>query len=166
MVLYYCVLIVFSLHRESLKLILATDPIPRWFCHNTLYILWVNLFLFPLRSTIIIFFMFCVIFVELSLVIYSFHTLALYNFRHILMLPGLVIPLTVLLFLTIVFFSDYTWRLRNRHTFFNILADGSFGHMASTSHPIELLVFKFSNNSSLCSSFKVFESDKEEKKIG
>jgi hypothetical protein len=52
--------------------------------------------------------MFCVIFVELSLVIYSFHTLALYNFRHIVMLPGLVIPLTVLLFLTIVFFSDYT----------------------------------------------------------
>jgi hypothetical protein len=38
--------------------------------------------------------------------------------------------------------------------------------MASTSHPIELLVFKFSNNSSLFSSFKVFESDKEEKKIG
>jgi hypothetical protein len=28
MVLYYCVLIVFSLHRESLKLILATDPPP------------------------------------------------------------------------------------------------------------------------------------------
>jgi hypothetical protein len=26
MVLYYCVLIVFSLHRESLKLILETDP--------------------------------------------------------------------------------------------------------------------------------------------
>jgi hypothetical protein len=24
---------VFSLHRESLKLILATDPLPRWFCH-------------------------------------------------------------------------------------------------------------------------------------
>jgi hypothetical protein len=34
MVLYLCVLIVFSLHRESLKLILATDPLPRWFCHS------------------------------------------------------------------------------------------------------------------------------------
>jgi hypothetical protein len=29
MVLYLCVLIVFSLHRESLKLILAIDPLPR-----------------------------------------------------------------------------------------------------------------------------------------
>jgi hypothetical protein len=28
------VLIVFSLHRESLKLILAMNPSPRWFCHN------------------------------------------------------------------------------------------------------------------------------------
>jgi hypothetical protein len=34
MVLYLCVLIVFSLRRESLKLILATDPLPRWFCHT------------------------------------------------------------------------------------------------------------------------------------
>jgi hypothetical protein len=34
MVLYLCVLIVFLLRRESLKLILATDPLPRWFCHN------------------------------------------------------------------------------------------------------------------------------------
>jgi hypothetical protein len=34
MVLYLCVLIVFLLHRESLKLILATDPLPRWFCHR------------------------------------------------------------------------------------------------------------------------------------
>jgi hypothetical protein len=33
MVLYLCVLIVFSLHRELLKLILATDPFLRWFCH-------------------------------------------------------------------------------------------------------------------------------------
>jgi hypothetical protein len=37
MVLYLCVLIVFSLKRESLKLILATDPLLRWFCHS----LWV-----------------------------------------------------------------------------------------------------------------------------
>jgi hypothetical protein len=33
MVMYYYVLIVFSFRRESLKLILATDPLPRWFCH-------------------------------------------------------------------------------------------------------------------------------------
>jgi hypothetical protein len=37
--LYLCVLIVFSLRRESLKLILATDPLPRWFCH--MYATWV-----------------------------------------------------------------------------------------------------------------------------
>jgi hypothetical protein len=30
------VLIVFSLHRESLKLILAMNPSPRWFCHRNL----------------------------------------------------------------------------------------------------------------------------------
>jgi hypothetical protein len=35
MVLYLCVLIVFSLRRESLMLNLATDPLPRWFCHNS-----------------------------------------------------------------------------------------------------------------------------------
>jgi hypothetical protein len=34
MVLYLCVLIVFSLRRESLKLILAMDPLMRWFCHS------------------------------------------------------------------------------------------------------------------------------------
>jgi hypothetical protein len=34
MVLYLCVLIVFSLHRESLKLILAMNPFSRWFCHT------------------------------------------------------------------------------------------------------------------------------------
>jgi hypothetical protein len=34
MVLYLFVLIVFSLHRESLKLILATNPFLRWFCHR------------------------------------------------------------------------------------------------------------------------------------
>jgi hypothetical protein len=34
MVLYLCVLIVFSIHQKSLKLILATDPLPRWFCHS------------------------------------------------------------------------------------------------------------------------------------
>jgi hypothetical protein len=36
MVLYLYVLIVFSLHRESFKLILTTDPLPSWFCHNAL----------------------------------------------------------------------------------------------------------------------------------
>jgi hypothetical protein len=34
MILYLCVLIVFLLHRESLKLILAMNPSLRWFCHN------------------------------------------------------------------------------------------------------------------------------------
>jgi hypothetical protein len=28
-------LIVFSLHRESLKLILLVDPFLRWFCHRS-----------------------------------------------------------------------------------------------------------------------------------
>jgi hypothetical protein len=35
MVLYLCVLIVFSLHRESLKLILTMNTSPRWFYHTT-----------------------------------------------------------------------------------------------------------------------------------
>jgi hypothetical protein len=34
MILYLCVLILFSLHQESLKLILAMNPFLRWFCHN------------------------------------------------------------------------------------------------------------------------------------
>jgi hypothetical protein len=33
MVLYLCVLIVFSLRRESLKLILVNEPLPEVFCH-------------------------------------------------------------------------------------------------------------------------------------
>jgi hypothetical protein len=37
MVLYLRVLIVFSLHRESLKLILATDPFSKWFSHMVKY---------------------------------------------------------------------------------------------------------------------------------
>jgi hypothetical protein len=40
----------------------------------------------------------------LALVACSFHILALYSSRHIVMLPGLVISLTVVLFLPIVFF--------------------------------------------------------------
>jgi hypothetical protein len=39
MILYLRVLIVFSLHRESLKLILAMNPYLRWFCHK---IKWYN----------------------------------------------------------------------------------------------------------------------------
>lgn len=42
--------------------------------------------------------------------------------------------------------------------FFNILADSSLGSMTSTAHPIDSSAFKLSNNSSLFSSFKVFES--------
>jgi hypothetical protein len=47
----------------------------------------------------------------------SFHALALYSFRHIVMLPGLVIPLTIVLFLPIVFFlvvPSLLRRLRSR----------------------------------------------------
>jgi hypothetical protein len=46
----------------------------------------------------------CVIFMGLALIACSFHVLTLYSFRHIVMLPGLVIPLIVVLFLPIVFF--------------------------------------------------------------
>jgi hypothetical protein len=46
----------------------------------------------------------CVIFVRLSLIACSFHALVLYSSMHIVMLLGLVIPLTVVLFLPIVFF--------------------------------------------------------------
>jgi lipopolysaccharide export LptBFGC system permease protein LptF len=58
-----------------------------------------------------------VIFVGLSLVACSFHALVLYSFRHIVMLFGLVIPLTVVLFLPIVFFlvvPSLLGRLRSR----------------------------------------------------
>jgi hypothetical protein len=63
-----------------------------------------QMFLLPLRSTIVIFFVSCIIFVGLCLVTCSFHTLAFYNSSHIVMLPELVIPLIVILFLPIVFF--------------------------------------------------------------
>jgi hypothetical protein len=46
-----------------------------------------------------------------------FHALALYSSRHIMMLPGLVIPLAVVLFLPIMFFlvvSSLLERLRSR----------------------------------------------------
>jgi hypothetical protein len=58
-----------------------------------------------------------VIFVGLALIACSFHVLALYSSRHIVMLPGLVIPLTVILFLPIVFFlvvPSLLGRLRSR----------------------------------------------------
>jgi hypothetical protein len=46
-----------------------------------------------------------------------FHALSLYSSRHIMMLPGLVIPLAVILFLPIIFFlvvSSLLERLRSR----------------------------------------------------
>jgi hypothetical protein len=46
----------------------------------------------------------CIIFMGLSLIVCSFHALVLYSSRHIVMLLGLVIPLTVILFLPIMFF--------------------------------------------------------------
>lgn len=42
--------------------------------------------------------------------------------------------------------------------FFNILAESSLGPMISTAQPINSLAFRFSNNSSLFSSFSVLES--------
>lgn len=50
-----------------------------------------------------------------------------------------------------------TWQSFDSY-FFNILAESSLGSMTSTAHPIDSSAFKFSNNSSLFSSFKVFES--------
>lgn len=51
--------------------------------------------------------------------------------------------------------------------FFSILAESSHGSMTSTAHPMDSSAFKFSNNSSLFSSFRVFESEngKRKKKI-
>jgi hypothetical protein len=63
----------------------------------------------PLRAS--------VIFMGLSLIAYSFHALVLYSSRHIMMLLGLVIPLTIVLFQPIVFFlvvSSLLRRLRSR----------------------------------------------------
>jgi hypothetical protein len=34
MILYLCVLIIFSLYQEPLKLILVMNPFLRWFCHK------------------------------------------------------------------------------------------------------------------------------------
>jgi hypothetical protein len=59
----------------------------------------------------------CIIFVGLSLIACSFHAIALYSSKHIVMLLGLVIPLTVILFLPIVFFlvvPSLLGRLRSR----------------------------------------------------
>jgi hypothetical protein len=52
--------------------------------------------------------------VGLSLVACSFLTLTLYNSRNIVMLPGLVIPLTIILFLLIVFFCGFliVWKTK------------------------------------------------------
>jgi hypothetical protein len=58
----------------------------------------------------------CVIFVGLALVACSFHVLALYNSSHIVMLPGLVIPMAIVLFLPIVFFcgSLIAWKTKKQ----------------------------------------------------
>jgi hypothetical protein len=58
MVLYLCVLIVFSLRRESLKLILAMNPSPRWFCHtgaaqNCSTVVWEGCWPSAVRSTMV-----------------------------------------------------------------------------------------------------------------
>jgi hypothetical protein len=59
----------------------------------------------------------CVIFVRLSLITCSFYALALYISRYIMMLPELVIPLLIILFLPIVLFlvvSLLLGKLRSR----------------------------------------------------
>jgi hypothetical protein len=59
----------------------------------------------------------CVIFVGLALITCSFHVLPLYSFKHIVMLSGPVILLTVVLFLPIMFFlvvPSLLERLRSR----------------------------------------------------
>ncbi|WVZ73920.1 hypothetical protein U9M48_022171 [Paspalum notatum var. saurae] len=78
------------------------------------------LFLLLLSSTIVTFFVSYVIFMGLCHVICSFHALALYSFRLIVMLLGLMISLIVDLFLLIVFFLVILLllgRLRNRQQF-------------------------------------------------
>jgi hypothetical protein len=52
----------------------------------------------------------------LSLIVCSFHALALYRSMHIVMLPGLVITLTVVLFLPILFFcgSLIAWKTKKQ----------------------------------------------------
>jgi hypothetical protein len=72
------------------------------------------------RSTIVTFFISCVIFVGLSLVTCSLHALALYSSRHIVILPGLVISLTVVPFFPSVSFlvvPSLLERLRSRYRF-------------------------------------------------
>jgi hypothetical protein len=61
------------------------------------------------------FFVSYVIFVGLSLVACSFHALPLYSSRYIVMLPGLI-PLTVVLFLPILFFlgSLIAWKTKKQ----------------------------------------------------
>jgi hypothetical protein len=76
-----------------------------------------HFFLLPLRSTIVTFFVSCVIFVGPPLIACSFHALSFYNSRHIMMLPELVISLTIILFLPTVFFlvvPSLLRRLRSR----------------------------------------------------
>ncbi|WVZ75789.1 hypothetical protein U9M48_023820 [Paspalum notatum var. saurae] len=65
-----------------------------------------SLFLLPLSSTIVTFFVSYVIFVGLCHVVCSFHTLALYGFRLTVMLLGLVIPLSSL---RLQAYCDATW---------------------------------------------------------
>jgi hypothetical protein len=96
---------------ESLVYLGVTRPDISYFVH-----ILSQFVLLPLKSTIVTFFVFCVIFVGLSLIACSFHALALYSSKHIVMVHRLVIPLTVVLFLSIVSFlvvPSLLGRLRN-----------------------------------------------------
>ncbi len=71
-------------------------------CHSSWhfhvqFLFWVILFFVTLTSTITILFVFCVIFVRLSLVVFAFLALALYSFRLISDATGLAIPMIVVL---------------------------------------------------------------------
>jgi uncharacterized protein YneF (UPF0154 family) len=52
----------------------------------------------------------------LALIACSFHVLALYNSRHIVMLSWLVIPLTIVLYLLIVFLGGFliAWKTKKQ----------------------------------------------------
>jgi hypothetical protein len=54
------------------------------------------------------------IFIGLSPIACSFHALPLYSFRHIVMLLVLVIPQTVVLFLSIMFFLIIAWKTKKQ----------------------------------------------------
>jgi hypothetical protein len=74
----------------------------------------------------------CVIFLGLAPIAYSFHIQALYSSRHIVMLLGVVIPLTVVLFLSIIFFSGslIAWKTKKQITVSRLSVEAKLRAMA------------------------------------